>query len=453
MLLDGGNKMAGLSSPLGDLPDGWRLAKLKQLTKKIGSGATPRGGQSAYLPIRDKFALVRSQNIFDRRFDAAGLSFISDAQAQALANAQLQRGDVLLNITGDGVTFGRACAVPEEVLPACVNQHVSVIRPDEKNLLSGYLLGYLTHPEIKSYVESFNSGGSRRAITKGHIESFVVPLPPVCEQTRIASILGVLDDKIEINRRMNKTLEEMAQALFKSWFVDFDPVQAKAAGRKPFGMVDTAAALFPPHFEESKLGPIPQAWSVAPLGESFEITMGQSPPGESFNELGEGLPFFQGRTDFGFRFPSRRMFTTQVTRLAQPRDTLVSVRAPVGDVNMAAERCCIGRGLAAVRHKAGNESFTFYAMQSLKDEFAVFEGDGTLFGSISGGSFRGLRFVCPSAPVREQFEAQCCSLDEMIRNNESQSQTLERLRDLLLPKLLSGEIRLRDAGRQVEAAL
>ncbi|MEK7239305.1 MAG: restriction endonuclease subunit S, partial [Gemmatimonadota bacterium] len=209
----------------------WPVVSLVDIATKIGSGATPKGGADAYLPSRARFALVRSQNIFDRRFDSDGLAFISDEQAAGLRGVVLQANDILLNITGDGITFGRACVVPKEILPACVNQHVSIIRLDSQRAHAGYVLAFLTHPDVKSYIESFNAGGSRRAVTKGHIESFRLPLPPLPQQRAIAHILGTLDDKIELNRRMNETLEAMARALFQSWFVDFDPVRAKAEGR------------------------------------------------------------------------------------------------------------------------------------------------------------------------------------------------------------------------------
>jgi type I restriction enzyme, S subunit len=175
-----------LVSPI-DCPDSWRLVTLKSICKKIGSGATPTGGQAAYQEKRTNFALIRSQNVFDREFSESGLAFISDEQADALKGVHLEKNDILLNITGDGITFGRACLVPEKVLPACVNQHVSIIRLASHEADSGYVLSFLTHPTIKSYIETFNAGGSRRAITKAHIESFVVPLPPLGTQSAIAS--------------------------------------------------------------------------------------------------------------------------------------------------------------------------------------------------------------------------------------------------------------------------
>ena len=246
-----------LVSPL-PCPEKWKPVRLKDISTKIGSGATPKGGQAAYQETRTNYALVRSQNVFDRAFSDVGLAFISDDQADGLRNVRLQKNDLLLNITGDGVTFGRACLVPEVILPACVNQHVSIIRLDPSVACPGYLLSYLTHPAVKEYVEAFNAGGSRRAITKGHIESFIVPLPPRAEQEAIAAMLGALDDRITLLRETNATLEAIAQALFKSWFVDFDPVRAKQEGRVPEGMDEATAVLFPDGFEESALGLVPR---------------------------------------------------------------------------------------------------------------------------------------------------------------------------------------------------
>ena len=171
--------------------------------------------------------------------------------------------------------------------------------------------------------------------------------------------------------------------------------------------------------------------------------MGQSPPGETYNEVGEGIAFYQGRTDFGVRYPTPRIYCTTPTRYANPGDTLVSVRAPVGDINMANEKCSIGRGLAAVRHKSGSRSFTYYSMLFLKEEFDVFEGEGTLFGSISGDGFRNIKTVIPSPEIISEFEQKVYSIDQTIENNEGQIKSLASIRNGLLPKLMSGEVRVK----------
>src|SRR5260221_9975383 len=216
------NPEATPPGPLAPSFDEWPRIELKRLVSKIGSGATPIGGSSAYLAMRFEWSVIRTQDEYDRYFNYEGLAFISVDQAYAFRGPSVARGDVLLNITGDGVTFGRACLAPVEVLPACVNQHVAIIRPLPSYLDSDFLLAYLTHPQVKSYIESFNAGGSRRAITKGHIESFVVPLPELWEQQAIGSTLRALDDKIIANHRMNRMLQEMAATLFEAWFNYFD---------------------------------------------------------------------------------------------------------------------------------------------------------------------------------------------------------------------------------------
>jgi type I restriction enzyme S subunit len=269
-----------------------------------------------------------------------------------------------------------------------------------------------------------------------------VTLPPPDEQRAIAQVLGTLDDKIELNRRMNETLEAMARAIFKSWFVDFDPVRAKAEGRQLSTMESATAALFPDSFQDSPLGKIPKGWEVANVDDEFDLTMGQSPPGETYNEVGNGIPFYQGRSDFGFRYPMARVFCTAPTRFASAGDTLVSVRAPVGSVNMAAAKCCIGRGVAAVRHKSGSRSYTYYSMCSLESEFVRFEAEGTVFGSISKADFHGIECVAAPLPVVEAFEKLLFPIDQQIENNEEQSRTVVAIRDALLPKLLSGKLRL-----------
>ena len=305
-----------------------------------------------------------------------------------------------------------------------------------------FLFYLLTSVEFQANLDAVKTHGSMAAdyVSMKDQRNFRLTFPPIREQKAIAAVLGALDNKIELNRRMNATLEAMARALFQSWFVDFDPVRAKLDGRDVVGMDAEMAKLFPEQMEDSELGHIPKGWKAATIGEGFSLTMGQSPPGSTYNKEGTGLPFYQGRTDFGFRFPTRRVYCSAPTRYAKPGDTLVSVRAPVGDINMASEDCCIGRGVAAVRHGSGATSFTYYSMANLNLDFARFEAEGTVFGSINKNSFEKLRFVVPPTEIVAAYEHQARPLDEKVRILEDQSCTLATIRDTLLPKLLSGEL-------------
>ena len=213
--------------------DGWVSLRLGDVCTKIGSGATPRGGKEVYLKD-GPFSLIRSQNVHNNRFSHDGLAFITEQQAAELNNVEVFPDDVLFNITGDSVA--RACQVALDVLPARVNQHVAIIRPDASKLSARFLRYFLVCPKTQAMLLSWaGSGGTRNALTKGMLESLNVYAPAdMDEQRAIAHVLGIgtLDDKIELNRRMNETLEGMARALFQSWFVDFDPVRAKAALRR-----------------------------------------------------------------------------------------------------------------------------------------------------------------------------------------------------------------------------
>ena len=423
----------------------WRTVKLGDVCTKIGSGATPRGGKGVYLQD-GPYALIRSQNVYNDGFHGEGLAFIGEHHAVELRNVEVSEGDVLLNITGDSVA--RVCQVVPDVLPARVNQHVAIIRPDSHNLGAGYLRYYLVSPEMQTLLLSWaGSGGTRNALTKGMIESLEIPLPPFPEQHAIAHILGTLDDKIELNRRMNETLEAMARAMFKSWFVDFEPVRAKTEGRwhrgeSLYGFPADVYDLFPDRLVDSELGEIPEGWEVKALGECFSLTMGQSPPGNTYNDNGQGLPFFQGSTDFGERYPTNRRYCTEPARLAQMEDTLVSVRAPVGAINRAWERCCIGRGVAALRHNSGSAPYTYYAIWVAQPGISQYEHTGTVFGAIGRKQFRALQVLEPPRETIAAFDRVGQDLDGRIRSNVDASRSLATQRDALLPRLVSGQLKL-----------
>jgi type I restriction enzyme S subunit len=192
---------------------------------------------------------------------------------------------------------------------------------------------------------------------------------------------------------------------------------------------------------DSELGEIPDGWKVGTLGDEFEIIMGQSPEGESYNETGDGMIFFQGRTDFSFRFPSIRLYTNDPKKIAEKLDTLVSVRAPVGDINMAFDTCCIGRGLAAVRSKY--KSYTYYKIRTLRRMFENFESEGTVFGAMTRSSFENIEVFLPNKMTVKQFDEVIKPLDSKVFDNYQQIQTLSILRDILLPKLMNGKLRVR----------
>ena len=255
------------------------IMKLGDVCTKIGSGATPRGGRGVY-QLDGPYALIRSQNVHNDGFHSDGLALISEHHATQLRNVEVRSEDVLLNITGDSVA--RVCLVSPDTLPARVNQHVAIVRPDPERLNPRYLRYWLISPEIQSLLLSIaGAGGTRNALTKAMIESLEIPAPPLSEQYRIAHILGTLDDKIELNHRMNDTLEVMARALFKSWFVDFEPVRAKMEGRwrrseSLPGMPSELYDLFPSRLVASEASDVPEGWKIGKLGDLATFVRGHS---------------------------------------------------------------------------------------------------------------------------------------------------------------------------------
>jgi len=303
---------------------------------------------------------------------------------------------------------------------------------DPNKINPKYVKYYLMTNEYKGWVSSFNTGSTRGNINAQTFSTLEIPLLPPEQQDLIADVLSALDDKIEVNNKINDNLEKQAQAIFKQWFVDFEFPDKEGNPYKTNGG----------EFIDSELGEIPLGWRIGRLGDIADIIMGQSPAGTSYNEVGEGEIFYQGRTDFGVRFPTIRMYTTEPKRIAEANSILFSVRAPVGDINLTTERCCIGRGLASLKSKDNNNSFLFYLMYSLDRQFRMFNGEGTVFGSINKDSLNGIDIIIPSSELIMKFNEIANAIDSQIKNNFFETRNLSELRDYLLPKLMSGEVRV-----------
>ncbi len=371
------------------------------------------------------------------------LRYVSQQTYEHWFRGHPQPGDLIFVTKG---TPGRLCVAPDPV-DFCIAQDMVAVRANEHKVYPKYLFALLRSPLIQNRIEQMHVGTLIPHFKKGDFGKLLLPLPDRNTQKFIGDAYFEMSAKIELNRHMNETLETIAKAIFKSWFVDFDPVRGKMAGRQPFGMDAATATLFPASLEQSELGEVPVGWRAGTMGEDFRITMGQSPPGSTYNEDGMGLPFYQGRVDFGFRFPNRRVFCSAPTRFAEKGDTLVTVRAPVGDTNVAMERCCIGRGVAAVRHATGGPSYTYYFIRFLRAVFERFEAEGTVFGAINKKGFNSIRCLLPPSEVVDHFDALCSPIDDQIERKDCESRTLASIRDALLPKLILGELRVKEAER------
>ena len=398
--------------------------------------------------------LCNYMDVYTNNFIYADMDFMTaTATEREIARCSLAAGDVV--ITKDSEKhddIGVPALVREDVSDLICGYHLAILRPRLSEIGGAYLFYALSTDEAQRQFHSYANGITRFGLRKADIGLVEIPLPPLPEQRAIGHVLGTLDDKIELNRRMNETLEEMARALFKSWFVDFDPVRAKMEGRwhrgeSLPGLPAEHYDLFPDSLVDSELGEVPEGWGVKGLGDCFNLTMGQSPPGSTYNDDGNGTPFYQGSTDFGERYPTNRRYCTEPARLAQTEDTLVSVRAPVGAINRAWERCCIGRGVAALRHKSGSAPYTYYAIWAAQPEIGQYEHTGTVFGAIGGQQFRALLMLEPHDKTVAAFHRIGQDLDNRIRSNVAESRALTTQRDALLPGLMSREVAITHTER------
>jgi type I restriction enzyme S subunit len=451
----------------------WAPIVLGDVCSKIGSGATPRGGSDVYLPS-GPYALIRSQNVHNDGFHHEGLAYISEQHASELANVEVLEGDVLLNITGDSVA--RACQVDRGVLPARVNQHVAIIRPDPERLDPCFLRYLLVSPEMQVKLLSWaGSGGTRNALTKGMIESFEVSAPEnINEQRAIAHILGTLDDKIEVNRKMSQTLEEMARAIFKSWFVDFDPVRAKAAVRREHpnwtnAQVSRAACpnlkpeiaeFFPDRLVDSELGEIPEVWGDVVLPKLIELnptrilrkdqiapyvdmanmpTRGHIPKEVVNRPFGSGTRFMNGDT-----------LLARITPCLENGKTAFVDLLEEGQVGWGSTEYIVLRPREPLPPEFA------YCLVRSEDfrEFAIQSMTGTSGRQrVQVEALAHYRLAGPPAIVAKTFGSIVKPLFTRASVTAKESRTLAALRDALLLKLISGELRLKDAEKYIGRAL
>ena len=404
------------------------------------------GNHGEYRPRSDEFgqgeyAFIRAADMDDGRvlFDSA--QRINDQALARIRKGVGQGGDVLFSHKG---TVGKLALVPLDAPPFVCSPQTTFWRTlDEERLDRRYLYCFMRSSAFTDqWMARSNETAMAAYVSLTAQRQLNVALPEIDEQLAIADVLGALDDKIEQNRRTARALERLARAIFRAWFVDFEPVRAKAAGADSFpSMPQHVFDALPTRFVDSEIGPVPEGWEVKTISESILLTMGQSPPSEFYNESGEGLPFHQGVTDYGFRFPTHRVYCTTEGRIAEPEDVLLSVRAPVGRINVADRRLVLGRDLAGLRHRSDLQSFLRQQIcHVFAEEDAI--GDGTIYKAVTKRFLEQMPLLLPSEQAQEAFENLARPLDDLIAVCEVESRKLAETRDLLLPQLLSGQIRV-----------
>ncbi|HHS8253828.1 TPA: restriction endonuclease subunit S [Legionella anisa] len=432
----------------------WKLVKLKDYTDKIASGATPRGGSNVYFDIGN-YCLIRSQNIYNHGFYASGLVYIDDEAAKKLKNVDIYKKDILLNITGDSVA--RVCIAPEDYLPARVNQHVALIRLKHDEFDYRFVRYFLTSNKMQSYMLSLaSSGGTRNALTKGMIENFSIPKPALSIQKKIAHILSTLDDKIELNKKINQTLESIAQTIFKSWFVDFDPVHAKANAQsedeydaiaKELGISREILDLFPSEFEESELGLIPKGWSVKSFSAFANMKTNSVKPYNYPEKLwiSYSIPAFDSNCYpeicFGAEIKSNKYKVENGAILVSK----LNPNTPrVWLTNKISENAiCSTEFIQFVPQNIANRPFIYYLINS---EYFQNEIQSRVTGT-TGSRQRAqpkeiavIPVINPTVTLIDKFSKIASQLLEKALINQEENHSLKQIQKILLPKLLSGEI-------------
>jgi restriction modification system DNA specificity subunit len=324
-------------------------------------------------------------------------------------------GDVLVARITPSLENGKTSIYKADQLdkntPAGGSTEFIIVRGIPGKSISEFAYYLLRTADLRAHlIANMNGSSGRQRVQAGALRNYVVDLPSIEEQQRIADMLGALDDKIESNRRIAVKCDEVANILFH---------QAATVNRK--------------------------------LDAVSEVRMGVSPPGSSYNETGDGIAFFQGVRDFSLLHPVARVYTNQPKRLAAAGDILFSVRAPVGRLNIADSPCCIGRGLAAI---TSNRSATcLFALRAAAAEWEKFSAEGTVFGAVNQKSLKSTLIPWPDPVAEEELEYQLSSLVTLASHSERESISLSKLRDALLPELMSGRMRVDEAGRLVSEAL
>ena len=346
-------------------------------------------------------------------FDIADLREMLFEQHE-LIRYGLRYGDIVMCEGGEA---GRCAVWKDQRSSMMIQKALHRIRPHDC-LRPDFLYYFFLYRGRTGHLSPLFTGSTIKHLPREKLALVEVPVPPHSAQDHIVSVLSAYDDLIQNNRRRIQLLEEAARLLYKEWFVHL---------------------RFPGHEHTKIIDGVPEGWRRKQLSEIADITMGQSPKSIYYNEDGDGLPFHQGVTNFGVRFPSRETYCTVQNRIAEPGDILFSVRAPVGRMNITPDKIVIGRGLAAIRSSCCQQNLLFYALKShfFKEDMM---GSGAIFAAIAKRDLHGVELTQPTDRLAAMFVENVHPIDRQIGNLQQKNDNLHAARDLLLPRLMSGEV-------------
>lgn len=394
------------------------------------------------------YPYVAIPNIKEGRLDLSEVRLISKEDFESWTKkTKPLAGDIIITRRA---RVGDTAVVPLG-LDCAIGQNLVILRSDGSKLDQSYLRWALQGPIYEEQVRKFmNVGAVFDSLNCADIPKFEIPVPPLPEQRAIARILGSLDDKIELNRRMNETLEAMARAIFKSWFVDFDPVRARAEGREPAGMDAETAALFPDSFEETELGMVPKGWKIAAIGDVAKVVGGSTPSTEDPQFWNGTINFATPKDLASLTSPilldtERRITEKGLGHISSgllPKGTvLLSSRAPIGYLALTEIPVAINQGFIALICRGDLPNYFVINWISQNMETIIGNANGTTFLEISKQNFRPIQLVIPSDLILKEFTSKVEALYGQLICNQKQNNILAAIRDSLLPNLISGALK------------
>ena len=435
--------MAGDYSDLDQFPEAWEL-------KRIGDFASVKGGKrlpagTALVPTRTNHPYLRIVDFKDRGIDKSGLMFVPDDVFPQIARYIISSRDIYVSIVG---TIGLVGVVDKSLDGANLTENAAKICNIADDVDRDYLAAFLGSGWGQHQIGALTVGSTQPKLALFRIGDIRVPLPPLAEQKAIAAVLGALDDKIELNRRMNATLEAMAQALFQSWFVDFDPVRSKLDGRPPAALDPATAALFPEDLEDSPLGHIPKGWKAGGIQDCCVQIQNGGTPRRNEPRFWDGgkIPWLASGEVRQSIITATNGFITEEglaessAKWVPAFSTVVALYgATAGQVSFISSRLTTNQAVCALIPKKDFAFFNYLTMRGVTSELEN-KAVGSAQQNISKGIVEETKVVLPPSVLVERFAEVAGPLFERWISNLHQSLNLATLRDTLLPKLLSGEL-------------
>lgn len=387
----------------------WKTVRAEEYCDSVRDGThdTPK-------PVEMGYKLVTGKHIKNGQIDSTDAYYISEKDYKKINERSLvEQWDVIMSMIG---TIGEVAVVKEQ--PDYAIKNIALFKCFGSELKGKWLGYYLKSANAQRYMFGSQKGSSQQFISLKQLRSLPILITDETYMQKLVDILSAYDDLIENNQKQIELLEEVAQRLYREWFVDL---------------------RFPGYENVEIVNGVPEGWSRKCLDEIADIKMGQSPKSEFYNDNQQGMPFHQGVSSYGDRFVEDSTYSTSYTRIADAGSILFSVRAPVGRLNITKNRIVIGRGLAALNHKLELRSFLFYM---LKERFFKEDllGNGSIFSSITKTELFTQSFIYPSENLANMFEDNVSKIDDKISILDDQIRQLIEARDRLLPKLMSGEL-------------